>query len=68
VVFSGLQKVEVLVMSVLLITVKTSVLIISIIQVPINLLSRPPLVAITTVPSEYPSASKSCAVIFESWN
>jgi hypothetical protein len=47
VVSSGLQK-EVLVMSVLLIAVMTSVLIITIVRVPINLLSRPPLVVITT--------------------
>jgi hypothetical protein len=54
VVSNGLQGANVLqgevsVMSVLLIAVKTSVLIISIIRVPIKLLSRPPLVVITTV-------------------
>ena len=48
VVSSGLLK-EVLVMTVLLIDVMTSVLIIVIVRVPINLLSRPPLVVITTV-------------------
>jgi hypothetical protein len=54
VVSSDLQKEEVLVMSVLLIAVKTRVLIISIMRVPINLLSRPPLVAITAVAIRVP--------------